>query len=335
MNVGYVPSVPVALVMSIVTMLCWGSWSVTLRKCGNWRFEAWYIDYSWSIVAGTFVIGLLLGGVTPTGWSLQNYFNMLFDPPLTAIYWALFAGVVWGAGNFLLAAAIRLAGLALAFPVGIGLALALGTMLAYFTNPSATAHPNYLFIGLALVLLAIGANGLAHATKHARIPSANLRRGVIVAVICGVLISLFPFPFNFAFDQGLSGEAGAFYMTIGALLISSILIPYFMRNPLVSKDKPIGISEYKRANSAWHAWAALAGLIWSLGMVFNLVVASQPKFSVAIAYTLGQCAAMVAAIWGIFVWKEFKGAPIRAYQYLGLMFVLFISGIIFLSRAIG
>lgn len=335
MNVGYVPSVAMALVMSIVTMFCWGSWSTTQRKCGNWRFEAWYMDYTWSIVAGTFFVGLLLGGVTPDGWDIHNYFQMLTTPAMSAIAWALFAGVVWGAGNFLLAAAIRLAGLALAFPIGIGLALALGTILAYVTNPSATAHPKFLFIGLALVLLAIIANGLAHATKHAHTPSANLKRGVTVAIVCGVLIALFPFPFNFAFDQGLSGEAGAFYMTLGALAINSILIPYFMRHPLVPNDKPTGFLEYKRARSSWHAWAALGGLIWSVGMVFNLVVASQPKFSVAIAYTLGQCAAMVAALWGIFVFKEFKNAPARAYQYLVLMFALFISGIVFLSQAIG
>lgn len=332
---GYIPSVSAALVMSIVTMFCWGSWSVTQRKCGDWRFESWYLDYCWSIVVGTLFVVLLLGGVTHDGWNAQNYFNMLSDPPLTAIGWALFAGIVWGAGNFLLAAAIRLAGLALAFPIGIGLSLALGTILAYITNPSATAHPTYLFIGLFLILLAIGANGLAHATKHAHIPHTNLKRGVVVAVVCGILISLFPFPFNFAFDQGLSGEAGAFYMTIGAFVTSLILLPYFMRHPLVPNEKPIGFAEYKRANTAWHFWAALGGLIWSIGMVFNLVVASQPKFSVAIAYTLGQCAAMVAAIWGIFVFKEFKNAPKRAHQYLGLMFALFILGIVFLSQAIG
>jgi glucose uptake protein len=321
--------------MSIVVMVCWGSWSVSQRKCGDWRFEAWYLDYSWSIVAGTFLIGLALGGVSPASWSFQQYLHMLNGVAFSAIGWALFAGAVWGAGNFLLVVAIRLAGLAMAFPIGVGLALALGTILAFVTNPSATAHPVFLFIGLALILLAIAANGLAHATKHAHLPTANLKRGVVIAVICGVLISLFPFPFNFAFKQGLSGEAGAFYMAIGALIINSMFVPYFMRRPLVPKEKAIGLAEYTRAPLQWHLWAVLGGLIWSVGMVFNLVVANQPKFSVAIAYTLGQCAVMVAALWGIFVGKEFKGAPREAYQYLAAMFLLFIIGIVFLAKASG
>jgi glucose uptake protein len=332
---GYIPPVSIAYFMSFLTMLGWGSWSVTQRRCGNWRFEAWYIDYSWSIVAGTFIIGMLLGGVSPSGWNFQQYWQMLTDIKQSALMWALFAGIVWGAGNFLLAAAIRLAGLALAFPIGIGLSLALGTMLAYITDRSATAHPVFLFAGLVLIVLAIICNGLAHATKHAHTPTANLKRGVIVAIICGVLIALFPFPFNFAFKAGLSGEAGAFYMTIGALLINIILVPYFMRHPLVPSDKPSSLREYSRAKPAWHAWAALGGLIWSVGMVCNLVVANQPKFSVAIAYTFGQCAAMIAALWGIFGWKEFKGAPGKAHAYLGLMFALFLSGILLLAQATG
>ncbi|MEK7059176.1 MAG: GRP family sugar transporter [Patescibacteria group bacterium] len=321
--------------MAIITMFCFGSWPATQRKCGDWRFEAWYLDFAWSIVAGTFLVGLLLGGVSPSGWSANNYLHMLSSAHTSAIVWALFAGIVWGAGNFLLAVAIRLTGLALAFPIGIGLALALGTSLAYVTNPSATAHPMFLFIGLVLVLLAIGANALAHTTKHAHIPTDNLKLGVAVAVICGVLIALFPSPFNFAFDNGLTGEAGALYMAIGALIINAFLVPYYMRHPIVPNQKPIGLFEYGRAKLTWHLWAALGGLIWATGMVFQLVVANQPKFSVAIAYTLGQGAVMVAAIWGIFVWKEFAGAPKRAHQYLALMFLLFIVGIIFIAKATG
>lgn len=332
---GFVPSVPVAFLMSIVTMIGWGLWSTTMKKCGNWRFETWYIDYSWSIVAWTLLIGIALGGVSSAGWSLSAFYNGITTAHAGAIGWALFAGIVWGAGNFLLAAAIRLAGLALAFPIGIGLALALGTVLAFATNPSATHHPVFLFIGLGLVILAIIANGFAHATKHAHIPTNNLKKGVIVAIICGILISLFPFPFNFAFREGLSGYSGAFIMTIGALLINVLLVPYFMRHPLIPGEKAIGVAEYKRARLDWHVWGAVAGLIWSVGMVFNLVVANQPKFSVAIAYTLGQCAAMIAAIWGIFVVKEFAGAPAKAHRYLGTMFALFIIGIVFLAKATG
>jgi glucose uptake protein len=332
---GFVPSVPVAFLMSVVTMVCWGLWSTTTRMTGNWRFEAWYIDYIWSVVASTFVIGVVLGGVSSGGWHPEAFITGIFHVNFEALMWALFAGIVWGIGNILLVSAIRLAGLALAFPIGIGLALALGTFLAYSTNPAATHRPVFLFIGLGCVLLAIGANGLAHAAKQTHTPSASLKRGIQVAALCGVLIALFPFPFNYAFAHGLTGYTAAFFMTVGALVSTTILLPYSMRHPVAPKEKPITFIEYKRAKPSWHIWAAVGGVVWSIGTVCNLVVASQPKFSVAIAYTLGQCAAMVAAIWGITVGKEFKDIPLKVYGFLAAMFVFYLIGIVFLAMSTG
>jgi glucose uptake protein len=332
---GFVPSVEVAYLMSIVTMLCWGSWSAAMRKSGNWRFEAWYVDFMLAAVVVAFIWGITLGSSTGTGWHPGEFMDSLTSSTPTAISLALFAGAVGGIGNYILTAAIRLGGMALAFPIGVGLALALGTCFAYVTNPTATHHPAALFIGLIFVLVAILCNGLAHATKHAHIPSSKLKRGILLAVIGGILIALFPFPFNFSFEQGMNPYAGSFYLLVGALVTNLLFVPYFMRKPLIPGEPAVGISEYLRAKSAWRISAIVAGCIWATGNVFNLIVANQPKFSVAIAFTLGQCAAMVAAIWGIFLFKEFGGAPRNAYYYLTAMFAMFIVGILFIANAIG
>ncbi len=320
---GFVPTNSVAFLMLFITMICWGSWAVLLKKCGNWRFEGFYWDYAWSIIFWTLLLSVVLGGFT-TSISLLG------------ASWATFAGFVWGLGNILLVVAIALTRFSIAFPLALGIALVLGTSLAFFTNPSATQNPLFLFAGLVMVTLAVIANSLAYKIKEkASIKKNNLKIGILVALISGLLIALFPFPFNYAFKAGLNGYSGALFMTIGGFVATVVLLPFLMRKPLVPKESPVGISEYFRAKPSWHLWAILSGLIWSIGTVFNLVVASQPSFSVAIAYTFGQCAIMISALWGIFVFKEFRGAPKKSYYLLCAMFAFFIIGIILLANATG
>lgn len=333
---GFVPSIPVAFAMLFISMIAWGSWTNTQKKTGNWRFEGYYWDYTWSTVVSTFLLAAFLGGFSDAGWAPFQFLSNFSNNSVSGTVWALSAGFIWGIGNLLLIVAIALAGMATAFPVGVGLALVLGTFLAYITNPAATQNPESLFLGLFIVALAILANALAYRSKEkANTQNKSLKRGIIISLLSGFFLSLYAFPFNFAYQQGLTGYEGAFFMTIGGLLSTSILLPYIMKKPLIPGEKPVGLSEYTRAKPSWHVWGFIGGFIWSIGTVFNFTVASAPNFSVAVAYTVGNCAPMVAAIWGIFVWKEFKGAPRESYLYLVLMFGLFIAGIIALANAAG
>lgn len=325
---------PIAFVMIFITMICWGSWASTFRRCGNWRFEAYYLDYAWSIILGTFVLGFIFGGFNNGVWSPLNFLKSLNDGGLLAFGWAFFGGFVWGIGNILLVAAIDLAGFSVAFPTGVGLSLVIGTSLAYITNKAATQNPKFLFTGLVFIVLAIIADSMAYKLKNSKEQkSKNFRIGFILSIVCGILIGLFPFPFNYAFKAGLNGYGATLFMTLGAFFSTLILLPLIMRKPIIPEQLPIGLSEYKRASKSWHLWAIAGGFIWSLGTVFSFVVASQPSFSVAISFTLGNCATMVATLWGILVWKEFKGASAKSYMYLSIMFLLFIVGILFISNA--
>lgn len=333
---GFIPSVPLAFLMLLFTMIVWGSWTSTHKKCGNWRFEGFYWDYAWSIVVASFAVSFVLGGVTPTGWSPTQFIQSMFQTSPQAIVLALCAGIVGGFGNMLLVAAIVLAGMSVAFPLGIGLALVVGTSLAYVTNPTATKHPEFLFFGLFIVLLAVIANALAYRSKEkVNVSKNNLRRGVTLSILCGVLIGLYAFPFNYAFKLGMTGYTGAVFMTIGIAIATAVLLPVFMRNPILPGQKAVGFTEYTRAKRSWHLWAIFGGSMWAIATVFNMVVSSMPTFSVAIAFTLGNCSPMIAALWGVFVWREFKNAPRESYLYLVLMFGLFIAGIIILANAAG
>lgn len=331
---GFVPSSSLAFLMLFVTMIAWGSWANVFKKCGNWRFEAAYFDYVWSGVLWSFLFVSIFGGITSQGWIPLQFVTSLPGIATTGVFWAIFAGLVSGFGNILLVSAITMIGFAVAFPISIGMAAVLGATLAYFTNPAVTSHPQFLFLGVIFISLAIIVDGFAYRFKEKSKPQVkNLKRGIMVAVTAGILISLSAFPFNFAFDAGLNGYQGELFLAIGNFLAAMMLLPLLIRKPIVFNQKSIGVSEYFRAKRSWHLWAIFGGLVWAIGTIFYLVAASQ--LSVAIAYTLGQCAPMVAALWGIFVWKEFKGAPQKSYRYLGMMFLFFISGIILLAKATG
>ncbi|MEK7160028.1 MAG: hypothetical protein AAB702_00930 [Patescibacteria group bacterium] len=212
----------------------------------------------------------------------------------------------------------------------------LGTLLAFFTKPSATANPNFLFLGITFITLAILLNSFAYRIRErGKITSKNvILRGIFVALTAGLLIGLFPFPFNFAFERGLNGYTGALLMSTGGFLATLILLPFLMKRPIVPNEKPITFMEYGRGKPTWHLWGIVGGLVWSIGTTLNLIVASQPQFGIAITYALGNGAPMVAAIWGIFIWKEFKKAPISSYLILAFMFLFFILGIATLGLSI-
>ena len=333
---GFVPSIPIAFVMAVINMVCWGSWANTMKGCKGWRFEAYYWDYAVGIFVFALIFALTLGMI-PSRSTPCNFFEVLAGASPSAYGWALFSGVMWNIGNVMLVAAIVLAGYSVAFPIGIGISLVLGCLLAHATNPSATDNPVFLFAGLALITCAIILNSLAYRARELekKNKTAEFKRGILLSAICGLAISMQAFPFNYSFEAGFDGYAASVFMTLGALICTVPLVWGIMKRPLIPRQKSIGFEEYSRAKLGWHGWAILGGLIWSTGTVFNLVVANSPKFSVAIAYTLGQCAPVIAAIWGIFVWKEFRNSPKRSYGCLGLMFILFIVGILLVACAIG
>ena len=106
---------------------------------------------------------------------------------------------------------------------------------------------------------------------------------------------------------------------------------YFMKKPLVGE--PVNFSGLFKGPLSGHVLGLLGGLVWGTGMVFNLVAASFT--GVAISYAIGQSAPMVAALWGVLAWKEFKGSGSMAKVYLTLMFVSYGLAIFFVARANG
>lgn len=321
-------SLGVALIMMITSAICWGSWANTYKGVKKYRFELFYWDYA----IGIFLISLILGhtmGMTNHG--PDSLIENIHSTGASNVVHALIGGALFNLANLLLVAAIDMAGLAVAFPVSIGIALVVGVILSYALQPKGNA--GFLAIGVACALIAVILDGKAYGTLRTAGRSIS-RKSLITCVVSGILMGLWAPFMTHAMTRGevpLGPYSAAIFLTMGALLSCFIWNIYFMKHPLVGE--PVGFSGFFSAPASGHLLGLFGGFIWGVGTVFNLVAASFT--GVAISYAIGQSAPMVAALWGIFVWKEFDGSPGRAKAYLVLMFVFYSLAILLVARANG
>lgn len=323
----------IALFMMITSAICWGSWANTFKGVKNYRFELFYWDYA----IGIFVISLILGHTMgSTGHNGLTLAENIHATATSDIAYAMVGGAIFNLANLLLVAAIDMAGLAIAFPVSIGIALVVGVISSYVQHPQGSA--GLLAGGVLCAVIAVVLDGKAYGSLASSGRTIS-RQSIIVCVVSGILMGLWapfmtrtmPHQVNGQMIGTLGPYAAAVFLTLGALLSCFIWNIYFMRRPLVGK--PVSFRYFFSGPVSGHMLGFLGGCIWGVGMVFNLVAANFT--GVAISYAIGQSAPMVAALWGVLAWKEFKGAPAKAYTYLVLMFVFYCVAIALVAHANG
>jgi glucose uptake protein len=318
-----------AIVLTFVTMLCWGSWGNTQKLAAkNWRYELFYWDYVIGILLLSVFLAYTLGSIGEQG---RNFNTDIVQVSSRNFWSAFFGGVVFNASNILLAAAISISGMAVAFPLGVGLALVLGVLVNYIQAPK--GDPMLIFMGVFAIVLAIIFNGIASGKMNAGKDKANAKKGIRIAVGAGILMSLF-YRFVAAamdlnnFESPEAGKAtpySAFFIfAIGMFVSNFIFNTLLMKKPFVGE--PVSFANYFKGRFSTHMVGVLGGLIWGLGTSLSYIAAG--KAGAAISYGLGQGATMVAAFWGVFIWKEFKGANKNVNLLLFFMFLLFTSGLV-------
>jgi len=323
----YVPhTFAIALLMMIISATCWGSWANTFKGVKNYRFELFYWDYA----VGIFLISLILAFTMGTApGDPAGFLNNVRAADTSNIVSTLLGGAIFNLANLLLVAGIDMAGLAIAFPVSIGIALVVGVVLSYILQPK--GNPGMLAAGVLCAFIAVVLDGKA----YGNLPAANRpisKKAIVTCIVSGVLMGLWA-PFvtrSMTKGNTLGPYSVGVFLTLGALLSCFLWNIYFMKKPLVGE--PVRFSDLFRGPASGHLLGLIGGGIWGLGTVFNLVAS---RFSgVAISYAIGQSAPMVAALWGVLVWKEFRGANARARMYLGLMFVFYALAIFLVAQAI-
>ena len=320
-------SLNLALFMMITSAICWGSWANTYKGVKKYRFELFYWDYAVGIFLISLILALTMGS---TGNDASSFLNNVRSADTNNIVSTMVGGAIFNLANLLLVAAIDMAGLAVAFPVAIGIALVVGVVSSYALQPKGNAA--LLAAGVLCALIAVVMDGKAYGSLAIAGRSVS-KKSILICVVSGVLMGLWaPFVARAMTNGNTLGPYSiAVFLTLGALLSCLIWNIYFMKHPLVGE--PVSFSGYFSGPISGHALGLLGGFIWGIGMVFNLVATSFT--GVAISYAIGQSAPMVAALWGVLAWKEFAGAPGKARMYLALMFVFYCLGILLVARANG
>jgi len=312
----------IALLFMFTSMFCWGSWANTMKLTPGWAFPLFYWDYVIGIILGSLLWGITLGSHGAAGLPFSSD---IAQADSTHIIFALLGGAVFNVANLLLVAAIDIAGLAVAFPVGIGLALVVGVLLNFAISPQ--GNPLLLFGGVLLVLIAIVLDALAYRRREST-GSKLSARGIQLSLACGVLMGVFyPLVAKAIRGEHSLGPYGvAFFFAIGTALCSVPVNYLLMRKPLTG-GTPVSMNDYFKGKGAWHWWGVLGGIIWCTGAVFNFVASHAQIIGPAVSYAIGQGATMVSAIWGVFVWREFANAPVTSRRLIPLMFLFFVAGL--------
>jgi len=319
-----------AVVFCFITMLCWGSWGNTQKLAAkNWRYELFYWDYVIGMVLFALLIAFTMGSFGTEG---RPFLEDIAQVSGKAVGSILLGGVIFNASNILLSASTSIAGMAVAFPLGVGISLVLGTIINYIGAPA--GNPVLLFIGVALIVVAIICNGVASG-KVGGEKKAGANKGIILAAVAGTLMAFF-YRFvaasmdleNFAAPAAgkVTPYTAIVIFSLGILASNFIFNTLVMRKPFVGE--PVTYRQYFAGNFKTHLVGVLGGAIWCLGTAFSYIASG--KAGAAISYALGQGAPLIAAIWGVFIWKEFKGADKRVYTLLGIMFVFFVAGLGFI-----
>jgi glucose uptake protein len=334
----------IALLMTVLTMTCWGSWANVVKMVKGWRFELLYFDYALGILLTSVVAGLTFGSMGTYG---RPFFADLAGAGGRNLAFGFLGGVVYNLSNILVVGAMAIAGLGVAFPIGVGLALVVGVIWNYFVNPQ--GNPMLLFSGVALVVTAIVLDGIAYRVhtlhKAAKDPAAKgggaeqkerIKKGILLSVVGGVLMGMF-FPLVEIGKKdpgGLGPYAIGFVFSVGVFLSTFVFNAYFMRKPV--EGEPLKFSDYFRGTSLAHVAGIIGGVVWAIGTLSSFVAASAPRelqVGPAISYALGQGSTMVGAFWGVVVWKEFTGGTLPVRRLIAFMFALFIVGLAVVSIA--
>jgi glucose uptake protein len=322
-----VESYTVAVAMCFITMMCWGSWANTQKLASTeWQFQLFYWDYSIGVLLLALLFAFTIGSSGEEGRAFMPDISQASNEALRS---AFIGGVVFNLANILLVVAIDIAGMAVAFPVAIGLALVIGVVTNYLASPIGDA--TLLFTGVGLVTAAV----IVCAMIYARLPQDEGRsvgKGLAISIIAGIAMGFFyrfvaaSISVDFANPEAglMTPYSAGVVFGVGLLASNLIWLIPLMYKPISGEVAPIG-EYFSKGTPRLHLVGILGGAIWCVGFSFSFIASGAA--GAAIAYGLGQGATMVAAFWGVFIWREFKDAPAGTSGMIAAMFALFMVGL--------
>ena len=322
-----------AVFLCIITMFCWGSWANAQKMASkSWPFPLFYWDYTIGVVLLSLIFAFTLGS---NGTEGRAFVDDLLQGNSNSFLSAFFGGVIFNIANLLIVAAISIAGMAVAFPIGIGIALVLGVTINYLATP--IGNPILLSTGVFIVVVAIIIDAIAYKRLINNYKSSS--KGIFISIVGGILMGFFyrfvaysmSTDFTTPEDGLFTPYTAVFIFSLGIFISNFLWNTYFMYRP-IDGEKVTYYDYFNKGSIKLHIFGILGGIIWCVGMSLSMIASEEAGY--AISYGLGQGATMVAAAWGVFIWKEFKNSPKGTNNLIYMMFFFFILGLslIILSR---
>jgi len=324
-------SLPIAIFFCLITMLGWGSWANTQKLSGKdqWRFELYYWDYAIGVLLFGLIFAHTFGSFGSAG---QPTRENLHQAAVSAVYPALISGAIFNVGNIMLVVGIDAAGMAVAFPVGVGLALVIGTVESYLQTPK--GNPALLFAGVLLILFAMVMSGLA----YSKLPQGSGKkplRGLIFSALAGCIMGFFYPQLMRGISPNFNSEPiqpGMLTPYVALVLFAiGVVASNFILNTIFMRAGKLTYADYFRGSAKLHLIGILGGVIWMIALCFNVIASGVA--GPAISYALGQGATLIAAIWGVLVWRELDAGPKGTKRLAGFMFAGYAAGLILIGLA--
>jgi glucose uptake protein len=328
----------------ILSLLCLGSWAAMFKLAGKWRFELFYFDFAVGLALAALIYAFTVGNLGFDGFS---FLDDLQHAGKRQWLFGFLAGVIFNFANMLLMAGVSVAGLSVAFPMSMGVAMLVGTLMSVIAR--AGANPLLMGVGCLLLFTSVLVNALSYRflglqqheeqaragqAKSTRRPSSA--KGVIISMVSGVLMG----SFGPLLEKARAGEVGlgpyalAAMFACGVFLTTPVFNIFFMNLPV--EGDPVDLAMFFELNLKQHLLGFFAGMLWFTGVLSAMITGSVPdqiqgdQVSRAI---LLQAWPLLAALWGILVFRELKGAEGRIKFMSLLMLALFLCGMAMIALA--
>ncbi len=345
------------LLLLILSALCWGLWAAVYRKTHKLRYELFYFDVAIGAGIVAVVCALTVGSLGFDGFS---FMDDLMHAGKRQWVFAFGAGAIFNLANMLIMGAISVAGLSVALPLGVGVSAMLGmgitVLMGRFGNPL-WKFPGSASLLIAAILVVVAYSLMISArqdrlVKEGKIKTSNVPgygRGMIVSTDApsatkGLLLSgiaaalmwvIYPL-----LNAARAGETGlgpysCVFLFMGAVFLTTFIFNLFFMN-LPVEGEPLEMIEYFRMRIADHLLGVIAGMILCTGVLAELVSEGGPpeaQVGTVMTYGLKQGAMLVAAIWGVWVWKDFRDAGPRVRGVVAAFTTLMALGVLFMVVA--
>jgi glucose uptake protein len=330
------------LILLAFGMLCLGTWAVTFRMTSKWRFELYYFDFAIGTVLAALIIGFTFGSMGWDGFALMDDLRIAGKMKEAQ---AMMGGAIFNFGNMLIMAALSVAGLTVAYLIGVALMLAGGMVIVYVYSPAGNGvmlWGSAAVVFAAAILMAVSYRmftmerlvALMREGKTKSTRKVVTLKGQLLAIGGGLVAGGFYPLLNAAKsgENGLGPYGIGLFFAVGIAITTVIFNLFFMNLPV--HGDPVDFAAYFNGKAKFHWLGIGGGALFYIGLIATLVAARAEGTNIVaplVSRGILLGSVIVGLIWGLFGWGEFSTASGRIKGIVAIAVFIFVVGAVGLT----